>query len=78
MNVISASSRSVDPADAAETREGLRARGDELGLSGAGEQRHHHEDLPGADGQIHGASYGGDGPGFAGVPIGQVVAFSYD
>ena len=49
-------------------------RGHELRRAVLGEQRHHHEDLLGADGEVHRPADGGDRVRRAGVPVGQVAA----
>lgn len=62
---------------AAHARQRIRARLDQLALAFARLQFHHHEDVFGADGQVHRAAHGGDGVGRAGVPVGQVAVLRH-
>ena len=64
----------VDPVDAAHPGQRVGARGHQLGRAVLGEQRHHHEHLLGADGEVHRAADGRDRVRGAGVPVGQVAA----
>jgi hypothetical protein len=63
----------VDPADAANTREGIVTTGYELTLALLGQQIHHHKDLLCADGKIHRPANGRNRIGFTGMPIGEVT-----
>src|SRR5262245_36342949 len=63
----------VDPAHTAHAGERVGAGGNELGGAVLGEQVHHHEDVLGADRQIHRPADGGDRVGGAGVPVGQIA-----
>jgi hypothetical protein len=57
----------VDAADAAEAGDRAGALRHELVFSGAGDKSHHHVDVLGADGEVHGAADGGDVVGLAGA-----------
>ena len=54
----------------------IRALGDDLALAVLGPVFHHHEDVLGADGQVHGAAHGRNRIRRAGVPVGEVAAAS--
>jgi hypothetical protein len=63
----------VDAGNAGRPGEWIDALGHQLGTAVAGQQGHHHEGLPGADGEVHRAADGGDVAGLPGVPVGQVA-----
>jgi hypothetical protein len=62
----------VHPAHAAQSGQWVCAFRHQFGDAVLGEQIHHHEDVLGADRQIHRAANGGDVTRRTGVPIGQV------